>query len=436
MALTLWFSKKARSVVQTSVNLGRQDEGAERFQANGISRGIVKGTMAMSTALTRALPERSVVWIRNRFVNHSKSLSEDPMDKPAFDLVRASVNLIVAAGIILVATSLKQPLSTTFVSFMVLMGTSLADNAWAKGSAVYRVSGMLTVIGGWFLTAIIALTVSLIFASLLINFKIYALVILVLLAVFLIFRSHVFYRHNRYKAEVNLELADAWFKTDFFEIESEVRGKLVFILERIDDMYARVLMGLVNQDRKALNELSALLDDIESTNDLYKVKLTQQIKEVPEKYQEGGKILMLVYDLEDELLYALSNIIRFSSRHINNLHPELQNEQVDSLLSNKSAIKTFMDQILERFKQNHISANDYKAFKKTRKVLIYNIEEGISRHIALATSKKLSGKNSELILTILLSSKDMVATCSRLIKLFYKVKTEDLSNMLDKLMEE
>jgi hypothetical protein len=192
----------------------------------------------------------------------------------------------------------------------------------------------------------------------------------------------------------------------------------------------------VAQERRNLNEISVLLDDIEATNNLYKVKLTQQIKEVPEQFQEGGKILMLVYDLEDELLYALGNIIRFSCRHINNLHPDLQKEQVEALLSNRVKIKAFMDNILERLRKDTISEEDYKEFKKTRKELIHQIETGISGHIALATSKKLSGKNSELILTILLSSKNMVATCSRLVKLFYKVKTEDMSNMLDKLMEE
>ncbi len=436
MAVTLWFSKKARSVVQTSVSLGRQDEGAERFQSNAISRGIVKGAMSLSTGMSSILPQRAREWIALRFVNTHPAESDDPMDRPAFDLVRASVNLIVAAGIILLATSFKLPLSTTFVTFMVLMGSSLADRAWDRGSAVYRVSGMLTVIGGWFLTAIVALTVSIIFASLLIGFKVYALAVLVLLAIFLIFRSQIFYRHHRYKEEVNLELADKWFKTDFFEIEGEVREKLSTILERIDTIYGRVLDALVAEDRRTLRQINGLLDDVESTNDLYKVKLTQQIKGVPEEYQEGGKVLMLVYDLEDDLLYALGNIIRFSERHLTNMHPDLLPEQLDLLISIREEITRFMDQILEKLRLDAISEEDYKSFKKSRKVLINHIEKGISSQISLATSRKLSGKNSELILTILLSSKNMVAVCSRLVKLFYKVKSEDMSDMLDKLMEE
>ena len=139
---------------------------------------------------------------------------------------------------------------------------------------------------------------------------------------------------------------------------------------------------------------------------------------------------------QNMLLYALGNIIRFSSRHVNNLHPDLQKEQEKAIKTNLRGLKDFMDEILEHLRQDSISEEDYKSFKKTRKSLISSIEKGISGQIALATSKKLSGKNSELILTILLSSKNMVAVCSRLVKLFYKIKTEDMSDMLDKLMEE
>ncbi|NJO87875.1 MAG: hypothetical protein HC831_02130 [Chloroflexia bacterium] len=142
-------------------------------------------------------------------------------------------------------------------------------------------------------------------------------------------------------------------------------------------------------------------NDVESTNDLYKVKLTQQIKEVPEKFQDGGKLLMFVYDLEDDLLYSLGNIIRFSERHVSNLHPDLQKEQIELLKKSKKGIKKFIDQILERLKLDIITENDYKDFKVVRKSLIKQIEEGVSKQISWATSKKLSGKNSDLILTFL-----------------------------------
>lgn len=436
MTLTLWFSKKAKSVVKTAVNLGRQDEGVERFKPNDVSRGIVIVVSTMTNILAKIIP--SGVWdkIDQRFVDNSDQKYEDQADKPAFDLVRSSVNLIVAAAIILGATSLKLPLSTTFVSFMVLMGTSLADKAWAQGSAIYRVSGVLAVIGGWFLTAVIGLTVSIIFASLLINFKLYALIVLVIAAVLIVFKSYIFYRHNRLKAEVTLDLADKWFKSDFFHIESEVRQKLAFIIERLELAYQNSINALINRDKEALELMSLGLKDIETTNQLYKVKLTQQIKEIPEEYQEGGKVLMLVYDLEDNLLYAISNIIHFSERHVSNLHPQLLPEQVQILEDSKTAIKNYMDHLLKCLNTNEISPDEYGDFKKQRKQIIKLIDSGISSQIKWATSKKLSGKNSELILTILLSDKNIVTHTSRLVKLFYQIKSDNLSEMLDKMMDE
>jgi phosphate/sulfate permease len=437
MTLTLWFSRKARSVVKTSVNLGRQDEGAERFAANEFSRGIVKTAMGLSRFVNRLIPDESLKKLDKRFVDTTVNQHKDKSHRPAFDMVRASVNLIVAAGIILVATSMKLPLSTTFVSFMVLMGTSLADKAWAQGSAVYRISGVFAVIGGWFLTAIIALTVSIIFASLLMIFKGYALAALVILAVLMIFRSQIFYQHHRYKAEVSLELADKWFKSDFMDIEFEVRQKLMKILDRIDNAYDHVIEALIAYDRKALKEYLVRLEDAESTNDLYKVKITQQIKDVPEQYREGGKILMFVYDLENELLTSLSKIIRSCERHVSNLHPKIELEQVEILMAVKGDIKTFMDQILLRLNEDLITDQGYQNFKLERKGLIKKIEQGVSEQIKLATTRNLSGKNSELILTILFSNKDIVITCSHLVKLFYKIKSLDYSNdMLDQLLEE
>ncbi len=435
MIVTLWFSKKARSVVQTSVSLGRQDEGVERFKANELSRSLVKTVEAISEAVASVFPQTFRDRMAQRFIDNNDIDYEDPVDKPAFDIVRAAVNLIVSAGIILGATSLKLPLSTTFVSFMVLMGTSLADRSWAQGSAVYRVAGVLTVIGGWFLTAIIGLTVSIIFASLLINFKVYALIALVIIAILVIFKSYIFYRHHRYQTEVNIELADKWFKSDFMQIESEIRQKLTFILERLDNAFGQVIDGLITYDRHALSDLCRIIDDIDDTNALYKVKLTQQIKDVPEECQEGGKVLMLVYEMEDQLLYDLANIVRKSELHVSNMHPKLQPEQEDILLKIKGEVTRFMDQIIEKLKQDTIDETDYKRFKEIRKGLIKHIDSGISKQISLATSKKLSGKNSELLLTLMFSAKDIVLGSSSMMKLFYKVKTTtDLSSMLEKIV--
>ena len=160
MVLTLWFSKKAKTVVKTELDLSNQGEVKERFNASVLSKLVVSIGSSISSLVSKILPKSTRQAIDKRFevpaIFTNKISSED---KPSFDVIRASVNLMVAGILISFATSYKLPLSTTYVTFMVAMGTSLSDRAWGSDSAVYRVSGVLNVIGGWFLTALSAFTI-------------------------------------------------------------------------------------------------------------------------------------------------------------------------------------------------------------------------------------------------------------------------------------
>lgn len=160
MAATLWKSRKARTVTRTEVELARQHEGFERFEPNALSRGVVRIAGMLSTAATRLLPNAWIERIRLRMKPFEVTIGESGVERPAFDLVRASVNLATASALIAVATSMRLPLSTTYVSFMVAMGTSMADGAWSAADAPHRVAGVLVVIGGWFLTAVVAMIVA------------------------------------------------------------------------------------------------------------------------------------------------------------------------------------------------------------------------------------------------------------------------------------
>ena len=155
MVATLWFSKKAKTVAETELSLSRQNDTHEKFQPNMLSRGIVRGSSWLSNSIGGLLPKTTQEKINASFTKpDTKLLTKDQsIDAPAFDMIRASVNLMVAGVLISIATSMKLPLSTTYVTFMVAMGTSLADRAWGRESAVYRVAGVFSVIGGWFFTA-------------------------------------------------------------------------------------------------------------------------------------------------------------------------------------------------------------------------------------------------------------------------------------------
>lgn len=200
MVVTLWLSKKARYVADTEINLSREGEAKEKFQPNFLSRGLVRISIGLSTWASAVVPKSIQNKIDKRFEKPTVNLSKDKvLQLPAFDMIRASVNLMVAGILISIATSYKLPLSTTYVTFMVAMGTSLADRAWGAESAVYRVAGVLNVIAGWFSTAIIAFLASGVILALISFGKGAAISILLFAAVLLLVRNYISYNKNQRK---------------------------------------------------------------------------------------------------------------------------------------------------------------------------------------------------------------------------------------------
>jgi MFS family permease len=196
MIATLWFSKKSRNVSKTELNIARQDIGEERFSSTGLSRTVVHSIVVVNEFFRKIIPTKVQHAINERF---SRPVMNSENEAQSFDMIRASMNLTVASCLIALGTSLELPLSTTYVTFMVSMGTSLADRAWGRESAVYRMSGVFTVVGGWFLTAIIALMVSMLFALLISWGGIIATIILVSFAIFVLFRTFFVYKKSEEK---------------------------------------------------------------------------------------------------------------------------------------------------------------------------------------------------------------------------------------------
>ena len=197
MVYALCTSKKAHNVIKTEVSLARQDEGEENFGSTSIARKLVRFSLNLSNTLVRITPEKAKQWIGTRFRKEETILE----DGAAFDMVRASVNLVLAGLLIAVGTSLKLPLSTTYVTFMVSMGTSLADRAWGRDSAVFRITGVLSVIGGWFITAGAAFTICF-FVALIIHFGgTVAILVMVAIAIYALIHSQVMYKKRKQKEQ-------------------------------------------------------------------------------------------------------------------------------------------------------------------------------------------------------------------------------------------
>ena len=262
MVYALCTSKKAHEVLKTSINLSRQDEGDEMFGSSSMARKLVRAGMGFINGVNKISPKSVKRWVAKRFDQEHATLDEGA----AFDLVRASVNLVLAGLLIALGTSLKLPLSTTYVTFMVGMGTSLADQAWGRESAVFRITGVISVIGGWFLTAGAAFILAGIVASIMYFGGPIAMVIMAALALFLLIRSHISYK-NKKNEEVRDVKMDVVLNADdsqevWAALSSHTADTLCHTLEYAADTYEGVIRAFAREDvRKLRTSLDKIVEE-------------------------------------------------------------------------------------------------------------------------------------------------------------------------------
>ncbi|MBN2425428.1 MAG: inorganic phosphate transporter, partial [Calditrichaceae bacterium] len=253
MVLTLWISKKARTVSQTELSLGFQGENEEKYESVFLSRAIVRMFIAFFSFISSIIPLSIRSAFNRRFDTTHYSSEADTGQRPSFDLLRASVNLMVASALISYATSFKLPLSTTYVTFMVSMGSSFADKAWGRESAVYRITGVLTVISGWFLTALIAFTFSCLTALFIYYTEIYG-IITMLIVVGLI----VWHNHRRHLERVRYSEKDTIFNlrkiTDIRESVIITFEQMGLLIKEIRESLETTLNALYIQNGFALRK--------------------------------------------------------------------------------------------------------------------------------------------------------------------------------------
>ncbi|MBO5085175.1 MAG: inorganic phosphate transporter [Bacteroidaceae bacterium] len=262
MVFALCTSKKAHEVLKTSINLSRQDEGDEMFGSSSLARKLVRMGMGFVNGLNNITPANVKKWVNGRFNQSEVTIDEGA----AFDLVRASVNLVLAGLLIALGTSLKLPLSTTYVTFMVGMGSSLADRAWGRESAVFRITGVISVIGGWFLTAGAAFILAGLVAS--VNYLAgpVGMFVMVALAIFLLIRSHMSYK-NKKNEEVRDEKMDIILTSEdpgrvWNNLKAHTAETLCHTLDFAADTYESVISAFANEDvRKLRTALGKIVEE-------------------------------------------------------------------------------------------------------------------------------------------------------------------------------
>jgi phosphate/sulfate permease len=343
MVVTLWVSRKARSVTKTEVRLGRQDEGFERFESTVLSQSLVRVVAASLENASRIFPEglrRAVAGRFDRSKHRPKPLPDGTV--PAFDLVRAGVNLMVAAALISLATSLKLPLSTTYVTFMVAMGTSLSDQAWGRDSAVYRVSGVLTVIGGWFFTAMMAFTVAAVFATAIYFGGGIATAVIVALAVLIIARTHGVHR-RREEVERAVEVFNLRKIKDAgaaIEVTFEHTG---IFLREVREILDLAFLGLFEQNRQTLKSARIGQRKIQRWSNIiaaniFKVFRLLHWQDVQVTQRYAGTISSL-----QEISESVRDVVLRANLHVANNHSGLLEEQIAELDQIRDLLMEILD---------------------------------------------------------------------------------------------
>jgi len=417
MVITLWVSSKAKKVTKTEIDLARQRDTKERFEPNFLSRSLVRFAMNASKLTSAIVPSKFREKINSQFeVPVLQMSSKKALELPAFDMIRASVNMMVAAILISIATSFKLPLSTTYVTFMVAMGTSLSDRAWGSDSAVYRVAGVLNVIGGWFFTAFIAFT-----ACGLVAFLIHlggptAIAILIFGAILILVRNYVSHR-KELEIEKNSEVLTKSESNSVIGLIEESRSNVSKASKKIKSIFSTSIEGLAHgnlddlkKNKKSVEKLSDEVEDLR--NDLF--YFIKNLDEDTIKAASNFYINMLT-QLQN-ITESLQYISKITYKHVNNNHKLLTYNQIKELLEINSKCSTFYDDIKNLFSLSNFG--ELNSVLERKQEFIDFLENKIDIQISRTKKEESSPKNTTLYFSLLIETKEMIENTMSLLELY------------------
>ena len=407
MVLTLRFSKKAKSVTATTIDLSRQGEGSERFDSSSLARFIVRRSVEMSNGFAKITPSAVTRFIQNRF--DAENNGDEKKAGLAFDLVRASVNLVVASILIAIGTSLKLPLSTTYVTFMVAMGTSLADGAWGRESAVYRITGVLTVIGGWFFTAFSAFLASFLIASLIFFGKLPVILILIVLSIFILLRTHAFHKKRAEKKEQ----VDGKIITASYEVlkscDDEVKSSVIKVSKILYMTYTNLFKEKHKELKNLRKETKRLSKDIK--------RIRENIPETLQKFKvnelASGHHYVQVVDYMKEMSNSLMHVVQPAFNHLDNNHP-LDKEQIDTLKNFNEKASEFFNFLINILKNRNY--DNVEELVKRRDEMIAMANNILLSRIKFLKKSRKGVKLSVTYIEMLSETKNLFLNAVQLVK--------------------
>ena len=344
MVISLITSKKAQNVIKTSVDLSRQDDGNEMFGSSAIARSLVRSMTTLGNNISKIIPEKVKVWLDSRFNKDEAILANGA----AFDLVRASVNLVLAGLLIALGTSLKLPLSTTYVAFMVAMGSSLADRAWGRESAVFRVTGVLSVIGGWFITAGAAFIICFFVTMIMYFGGMTAMVIMIGVAAFILIRSN-----NKYRKKMKSEKQDDVFQQMLSSkdkavvwnlLRQHVRENLVKVLDFAANTYGQMTDGFIREDLKSLRKAVSSTNDEKDILKKIRRKETFGMRRIDRNVAiEKNTWFHLGSNSSEQMMYCLKRMCEPCKEHVDNNFNPLPAECAEEFVPIRDMLKSLLE---------------------------------------------------------------------------------------------
>lgn len=344
MVVAMATSKKAQNVVKTSVDLSRQDEGEEMFGSSRAARSVVRATQDANSFVMRYVPKSVSGWIDSRF-NKSEAIMADGA---AFDVVRAAVNLVLASVLIIFGTNYKLPLSTTYVTFMVAMGSSLADRAWSRESAVFRVTGVFSVIGGWFITAGVAFMAAAVVCLLMYFGGFVVMLLFMALVVFLLIRSNIQY-NRKAKEEKKDDVFYLMMRTRDPEIVWDLLTKHVsrtqsFVCRYAREQLCRIFDGLAEENLHTLSKTQRSLRNEQDQLKKFRRKELLALRRVPmEMAVERNTWYHLGVNSDQQFIYCLKRMLEPAKEHVANNFNPLPQAYIDELTPLRRRICELME---------------------------------------------------------------------------------------------
>lgn len=421
MGLTIWFSAKAKKVTETEVSLGRQDEGDERFKPNAVSRSIVNSSLTFSKIFGIIIPTSLTQRYNTSFEKKKLKEATITQDAPAFDLLRASVNLVIASIIIAWATSNKLPLSTTYVSFMVAMGSSLADKAWGRESAVYRVAGVLSVIGGWFITALIAFSVSSIFALILYKGGQTGTIILTTIVFAYLIVSHIRFSQKEKKSKKNKDRLKVLENEDMNTVQ-KYQSLVSGAVSEIATSYNMILNGLISGDIAKLELANKTLLDLEEHSYNLRNNSIRYLKSLQMNDKQTAQAIVLSSDFIQDLTQSTKFLSDEALFYIKNLHTITDKDFLKDLEKLNHKMEYFFNLILVSLEQTE--HEDFENIRKERNKVRSFINDNLDLQIFNINKEKPSTKEGVLQTNVFLQSRDIQAVLTRISKMYLKLYEE------------